>query len=282
MSRSRRVVFVADDLGVSAGTNAGIARAAEAGLVREASLCVTGAAVAEGAALARELGIGVGLHLSLTLGRARTGPLRGLTAADGTFRSLGAVLRSCLLRRPDPAAVAREVAAQLAALRDLGIAPTHLNGHHHVHVFPVVRDVVFDAAARAGVRWTRIPDEQPCAGARWSPARLLLSRLGRRAAPLAGGAGLGWLPFIGLATENRTDFAARLQAIATRLPHGDHEWMVHPRLPDAEAERLDPRGAGRGAAAAAELAALSEPGLTVADLSPCRYADLTTAPMPQN
>jgi predicted glycoside hydrolase/deacetylase ChbG (UPF0249 family) len=251
-------VFCADDLGVSAGCNAGIARAARAGTVGEASLCVTGEAVAEGAALAAELGIGTGLHLSFTLGRALTGALRGFTDGAGRFRGLGAVLRACLLRRVDRKQLLREVDAQLERLRQLVPEPTHINGHHHVHVFPVIRDVAFAAAVRHGMRWTRMPDELPAAGGRCSPARLLLSAMSRRAAPMARAAGLRWLPFVGITTENRTDFGARLTAIAARLPAGACEWMVHPREPDPVADRLDPRGRGRQAAALSELTALAD------------------------
>src|SRR5215831_4765576 len=106
---ARRVVFVADDLGVSAGVNDGIAAAACAGLVREASLCVTGAAVEDGVRRARELGLGIGLHLSFTLGRALGGPIRGLTDANGSFGPLGRALVRCRLGAVDADGVRREV-----------------------------------------------------------------------------------------------------------------------------------------------------------------------------
>src|SRR5262245_13489812 len=179
-----RVVFVADDLGVSQGIDDGIALAARAGNVREASLCVTVKGAEHGVATARAHGLGVGLHLSLTMGRALTGPLRGLTDAYGRFRSLRRVLLACTLGAVDRDAVAREVEAQLQRLCDLGCAPTHLNGHHHVHVFPRVRDVAFAAAARHGVRWTRLPEElpllRPLPAAAW-----LLARMARKARPQA-------------------------------------------------------------------------------------------------
>ena len=256
MNGARRVLFCADDLGVSAGCNEGIAAAA--GVVREASLCVTGEAVAEGA---QQKGMGIGLHLSFTLGRALTGPMRGLTDGRGDFRGLGVVLRACLLRRVDRGQIAREVDAQLERLRSLVPHPTHLNGHHHVHVFPVVREVVFAAAVRHGITWTRMPHELPAGGGPWSPSRATLWWLSRRAMVCARTAGMRWLPFVGLSTENRSDFGARLQAIASRLPAGTCEWMVHPRRPDAVGDRLDPRGAVRAAAAASELVALGDPDL---------------------
>ncbi|HEX5050143.1 MAG TPA: ChbG/HpnK family deacetylase [Planctomycetota bacterium] len=265
----RGLVWVADDLGVSSGTNAGIAQTAAT--VREASLCVTGNAVEAGAAQAQSLGLGVGLHLSFTLGRSLTGPLRGLTDAHGQFLDLRAVLFACLLRRPDRDQVAREVDAQLRRLRELVAAPSHVNGHHHVHVFPVIRDVVFAAASRCGIGWTRMPVEHAAAGGRLRPDRLLLARLAMRAAPHARAAGMRWLPFVGLRTENRADFARRRQRIAARLPAGTYEWMVHPRLPDEDFAALDPRGADRDVAAAAEVAAF---GASCAEAVGRRFAEL--------
>ncbi|MEZ6036668.1 MAG: ChbG/HpnK family deacetylase [Planctomycetota bacterium] len=268
-SKAASVVFVADDLGVSPGANAGIARAATT--VRETSLCVTGAAVEEGAAQATAHGQAVGLHLSFTLGRALTGPLRSLTDADGRFLPLPAVLRACLLRRPDRDQVALEVDAQLTRLFALVPQPSHLNGHHHVHVFPVIRDVVFAAAAARGIGWTRMPRELPHAGSRLAPARLLLARFAASAAPRARAVGLRWLPFVGLTTENRRDFAARAERLAARLPAGPCEWMVHPRVPDREFTAIDPRAAGRDESATAELRALER---GVAGLVGRRFAEL--------
>lgn len=254
------VLFVADDLGVSAGTNAGIERAARAGVLGQASLCVTGAAVEAGVALARRLGIGVGLHLTLSLGHALTGPIPRLTDAAGRFRPLGEVLSACLLRRLDRAAVRREIDAQFARLRELVATPTHLNGHHHVHCFPVIRELAFAAARDCGIPWTRIPDEHPAGGARFRANRVLLSRLAAQARPAAAAHGLRWLPFVGLGCAGRLDFGARLLATATRLPAGDFEWMVHPRYPDETNRALDPAAAD-AAIAAAETDALADAAL---------------------
>lgn len=271
------MVFVADDLGVTAGQNRGIAAAARTGLVREASLCVTGTAVAEAVPMAQDLGIGIGLHLSLTLGRALTGPIRGVTDARGAFRPLRSLLTACLLRAVDRAALTKEIAAQFTRLRELGVAPTHWNGHHHVHVFPVVREAAFAAAQAHGIRWARLPHEPGGMGARCSPARLLLARWAAASEPLARAHGCRWLPFVGLATEARRDFGARAARVADRLAAGPTEWMVHPREPDPGLQLLDPAGHRREAAA--ELATLSNPG--TADrlgLHPVAFADCEALP----
>ena len=173
----RRVVFVADDLGISAGVNEGIAAAAQAGIVREASLCVTGSAVEEGVRLAQQLGIGIGLHLSFTLGRSLSGPIRGLTDAQGRFGGLGRALLRCQLRQVDRGAVAREIEAQLVRLRELGVQATHANGHHHSHCWPVLRELCAEAFARHGIPWTRLPAEAPGIPGRLRPLTMVLGAL---------------------------------------------------------------------------------------------------------
>ena len=254
-----RVVFVADDLGISPGVDEGIAAAAQNGLVREASLCVTGASAEHGVNLAKAAGLGIGLHLSLTLGRALSGPIPGFTDAQGRFRGLGPALRASMLRRVDRAAVGREIAAQLQRLRELGVSATHFNGHHHVHCWPGVREVCFAEAAAAGIRWTRLPAEMAAAGGRLLPRRLALALLARGARRHVTPSGLRALPFVGSTTEYRVDFASAFAAVVARLPMQDCEWMVHPRVADAEFARLDPSGSRFEPAAAAELAALTAP-----------------------
>lgn len=274
------MVFCADDLGVSVGANAGVARAVRAGLVREASFCVTGAAAEEGAELAHALGdrLRVGLHLSFTLGRALTGPIRGLTDRSGRFHALRRVLAACLRRGVDFAAVRAEVVAQLERLRGLDLAPSHLNGHHHVHCFPVVRDAVVEVACTEGIVWTRAPAETGPGAARTSPARAVTAWLARGYALRARRAGLRFLPFLGFSLRARRDYRGRALAVAERLAPGTYEWMVHPREPDPAFAELDRLGAGDAAGVRAELEALADPGFAAAlrarGVAPASFADL--------
>ncbi len=280
----RLVIFNADDLGISPGTNDGIQAAVEAGLVREASLCVTGIAAEAGAAMAARLGerLRVGLHLSLTLGAARTGAIRGLTDTAGSFAPLPHVLRSCLARRVDGAAVEAEIRAQLAALRALGIEPTHLNGHHHVHTFPVVRDALLRVLKDDPISYIRLPNESARTAPRLAPRRLLLGhfarRLGRslrrlRQPPRS-------LPMVGLALLDEPDYRTRFLRTAGTLRCAT-EWMLHPRAADADFARLDHHTAGAYTHHQEELATLADPAFVEQvrglGIRPGRYSELDGA-----
>ncbi len=282
--RSKRVVFNADDLGVSHGTNEGIEAAFEGGLIKEASLCVTGEAFEEGAALARRLApdLGVGLHLSFTLGRAVTGPIRGLTDAEGTFLPLATVLRRTLFSRLDRDRIAAEIEAQIQRAEEAGIELTHLNGHHHVHVYPQIGEALRDVLARRPVPYLRVPLPPPW----WKkPFRMnLLTFLSRRFC------GKRWslpavrvgLPLIGLGVFGAEDYHRKFLGAASRLEDGAYEWMVHPRMPDpvfARMDHLDPKIEELGRY---ELETLCDPKiqeeLAALGIRSCRYAELFGPP----
>jgi predicted glycoside hydrolase/deacetylase ChbG (UPF0249 family) len=238
----RRIVFCADELGLSSETNEGIRRVAHAGLVREASLCVTGDAAEEGAALARELraSLGVGLELCFTAGRALTGYIRGLTDEHGRFLPASQVFASCLFGRPDPDEVAREVEAQLVRLRDYGLDISHVGGRHGVHLFPRVREAVLDAAPRHGIRWTRAPGTRDYTdyAVDLLTGRMLIEWMVKGFKALATSKGLRSLPYLAVWRKERGEYRDRFEHLASRLPRGRFEWSVHPRLGSDELAAL--------------------------------------------
>ncbi|HEX5138483.1 MAG TPA: ChbG/HpnK family deacetylase [Planctomycetota bacterium] len=176
---SRLLVFNADDLGRSAEANEGIATAAAAGFALEASLMVTCGASSEAGA---RTGLGTGLHFCLTEGRALTGRMRGLTDSGGRFRPLPWVVAACLARVPSLDEVRRELRAQLDRARALGARVGHLNGHHHVHLLPVVRDAVIDLARSEGFAHVRAPGARQAIGGLRGRVVAWLGRGFRRAA----------------------------------------------------------------------------------------------------
>jgi chitin disaccharide deacetylase len=138
LSPARWLIVNADDLGLSAGVNAGIVEAHERGIVTSASLMVRAPAAAAAAAYARRRSeLSVGLHVDLGEWAVR----------DGEW-----VLRYEVVPTDDPAAVAAEVVRQLDQFRTLiGRDPTHLDSHQHVHRAEPPRSVLIAAAGRLAV-----------------------------------------------------------------------------------------------------------------------------------
>ncbi len=152
------LTLCADDYGLAPGVGAAIRDLIAKGRL-QATGCMTGSPhwPAE-AGLLKPLAdrADIGLHVTLTDQRP-LGPMPGL-APDGRLPPLGRLLTLALARRLDRAEIACEVERQFDAFETaLGRAPDFIDGHHHVHQLPVVRDVVLDLwRRRMGRRgWVR-------------------------------------------------------------------------------------------------------------------------------
>lgn len=134
----RALIVNADDLGLSAGVNRGIAQAHEQGMVTSASLMVRAPHAAEAAAYAQaHPALSVGLHVDL---------------AEWHYTGEAWVAAYEIVPVGDTDAVAAEVAAQLARFEALmGRPPTHLDSHQHVHREEPARGVVREHGVRLGV-----------------------------------------------------------------------------------------------------------------------------------
>jgi len=135
---TRVLIVNADDFGLSAGVNRGIARAHDEGIVTSTSAMVRQDAIEEAAELARARPrLSVGLHIDLSEWVYR----------DGEWVPLYEVVVG-----EDRAAVEAEVAAQLASFVSLfGRQPTHLDSHQHRHLEEPIRSVVVETGRRLGV-----------------------------------------------------------------------------------------------------------------------------------
>ena len=158
----RELIVNADDFGYSSERDAGILACWAAGGITSASLLVNGATAATAARSAARVAMPIGLHFNLTEGAPLcTAHVPTLVGADGRLRGKAALWRASEAGEVDAEDVARELRAQLArfgALSD-GAAPSHCDGHQHVHVIRDLAAVIAATLQRAGVRRTRIPYE---------------------------------------------------------------------------------------------------------------------------
>lgn len=208
----RWLVVNADDLGRTAGINAGIFEAHRRGIVSSATLMVGFAAAAPAArALADHPELGVGLHVTLTGGTPTLPASRVPSLVDGQGRFPA---KPDGLIDPVPGELAAEIRNQLRIFVDLvGRPPTHLDSHHHSHRHPLVLDAVVDVA-----REHRLPVRAS------SPE--VASRL-----DAAG------IPSTGAFVERFFGDEARLDVlldILDRLGPGSTELMCHPARVDEE------------------------------------------------
>ena len=160
----RHLIVTADDFGFSEDVNAAVIEGYRDGIVTAASLMIAGPARDGAIALAREHpGLSVGLHLVLVDGRAvlSHAEIPDLVDAAGAFRGspLAAGLHyqfSARARRQ----LVLEIAAQLAAFRRTGLTLSHVDGHHHLHLHPVVLGILSELAPEYGIPRIRLPAEE--------------------------------------------------------------------------------------------------------------------------
>ncbi|MGE0253543.1 MAG: ChbG/HpnK family deacetylase [Alphaproteobacteria bacterium] len=137
------IVLCADDYGLSPAVDGGIATLAQCGRLTAVScLAVLPRWPHAALQLAGLSGrIDIGLHFALTE-FAPLGPMPRL-APHGTFPALSGFGQAAATRRLDHAEIATEFSRQFDAfVAATGRTPDFVDGHHHVHQFPVVRDVV--------------------------------------------------------------------------------------------------------------------------------------------
>ena len=237
-----RVIFNADDFGRSRSINTAVIRAHREGVLTTASLMVNGEAYEEAVELARaHPTLGVGLHLTLVMGRATLPPaeISGLVNEQGQFADnpVAAGLRGFFRRSLRPQFEA-EIGAQIAKFRATGLPMDHLNGHLNFHLHPMIFDVLMRRQADwqlPAVRLTRDPfwlnarlaDGQWFYRATHAFIYLLLSAWSRGRLRARG---IRFVPHVfGLLQNARVDEDYLLKLLPA-LPAGDVEIYAHPNL----------------------------------------------------
>jgi chitin disaccharide deacetylase len=233
----RTLVVNADDLGLTVGVNNGIFDAHHRGILTSASLMANAPAAANAICRARSRStLGIGVHLTLVDGAPMLLPDRvpTLVQDDGRFHvSWRPFIVACLTGRVSMNDVERELAAQIESVVSQGIAPTHLDSHKHVHLFPPVFEIVVRLADRFRIPVIRVPYE----GTMADVPLLVWAHHDYRLAALQG---ITTPRFVGRAMTGVMT-ANALAAALRRLPAGRTELMVHPGYVDDALRQLPTR-----------------------------------------
>ena len=239
---ARRLIINADDFGRSPSINQAVIRAHCEGVLTTASLMVNEAAAGPAAELARaHPTLGVGLHLSLVCGRSALRPkeIPALVNARSEFSSNPVTAgASYFARRGLRAQLREEIHAQVDCFHATGLPMDHLNGHLHLHLHPVIFDLLMENAAEWGIKYVRLTQEPF-----WLTACLVKGRwayrvvhaaifriLSRRAAGRLQARGIRHTGNVfGLLQDGHVDEEYLLKLLPV-LPPGDIELYSHPSL----------------------------------------------------
>ncbi len=159
--KSRRLIINGDDFGVSREVNEAVILAHRRGILTSASLMVSGQAFEHAVILAKENPrLAVGLHVTCVDGRPVLGPseIPHVVCKNGTFPSdpamAGLQYFFCPSARKD---LFNEIAAQFEKFSQSGLVFSHVDGHCHLHVHPVVLDAVVQLSERYRIKRVRVP-----------------------------------------------------------------------------------------------------------------------------
>lgn len=237
----RRLIVNADDFGIHAAVNAGIATGHRDGIITSASLMAGGGAFDDAVRLAAENPrLGVGVHLTLVGGGKPVLPAAAvptLVDGQGCFPAgHPAFIASYLAGRIALDEAAAELAAQVAKIVTAGVTPSHFDSHQHLHALPGIFAIVTDLAGRYGVRALRKPAESLTyfGGMKASAGRVigrsglsLLAGWTMRSEKMAGLKAPQY--FFGMLAGGQMNLA-RLKRVLDSLPDGDAEVMTHPGM----------------------------------------------------
>jgi predicted glycoside hydrolase/deacetylase ChbG (UPF0249 family) len=128
---TRVLIVNADDFGLTRGVSRGILEAYRNGIVTSTTLMVNRDADPAQLEELHASGLGVGLHVNLTLGAPVSDPRRVASLLDDTGQLVRDARVQAERARPEEARI--EMGNQIEAFRRLmGRFPTHLDSHHHV------------------------------------------------------------------------------------------------------------------------------------------------------
>ncbi len=161
---NRFAVINADDFGFSKGVNQAIIKAHESGILTSTSLMVTGNYFEEAVALAKtHPDLGVGLHLVLVCGKSVLPPAKIPHLVDESGNFLNNSVAAGLRYQFNAAAkqeLTLEICAQLEKFHQTGLNLSHVDGHLHLHVHPVILQILVELAEEFQIPFIRLPYEE--------------------------------------------------------------------------------------------------------------------------
>ena len=138
---AKRLIVTADDFGLTRGLNEAVLRGYREGILRYASLMVDAPYAGEAVAIAKKNpGLGVGIHVELCRENPALWGIRYFGLPSGR-RAVEPLLR-----------------AQIEKFLAMGLKPTHIDGHFHLHAHPTIFPVLTRLAREYGIPRTRLPN----------------------------------------------------------------------------------------------------------------------------
>ena len=161
-----KLIFNADDFGISQGVNEAIFKAHTQGILNSTSIMITLKYVPQALELAKQMpDLNIGLHANLTNESSvlKQNEIPLLVDENGKFKH-GFVNLACLsLLHPTELKnqAKKEIKAQIEKALSCGIKLTHLDSHRHIHMIPAIFKAYMESAEEYNIPRIRFVNENP-------------------------------------------------------------------------------------------------------------------------
>lgn len=157
------VIFNADDFGLTKGVNDGIIKAFNDGVLTSTTMMVNMPAFEDAVALAKQNPkLGVGIHLVATMGKPLLphSEISSLVDDNGMFhKKFSTLIKNIISGKTKIKELKAEFHAQIEKFLETGLFPTHLDSHQHIHMFPVIFNVIVELCRDFNIFKIRKPNE---------------------------------------------------------------------------------------------------------------------------
>ncbi len=212
----KKLIINADDFGLADGCNRGIIDAMKNGIVTSTTVMINMPKAVEAIDLAKKVGIKeMGVHLTLTCGKPLLSKEEVPSLVDENGRFYRRVAK--LLPLVNLEEVEKELRAQIDEFLKTGLKLTHLDSHHHVHMYDGIKEIVSKLAKEYCVS-VRHPDEK---------TKEYLSKLGIRTTD-----------FFSMNFYGKDATLENLKRIIKQFPEGTIEIMTHPAYVDEKLKNI--------------------------------------------
>jgi len=162
--RRLQLIVNADDFGISEEVNESVVRAFKYGVLTSCSLMVTGPAFDQAVKLAKDNPkLSVGIHVVSVMGKSvlSKSEIPTLVDEEKNFSNSPVVagLKYYFSKRAR-FELRKELAAQFEKFKSTGLPLSHIDGHLHMHVHPVIFDAALELGEAYGAKRMRVPLEE--------------------------------------------------------------------------------------------------------------------------
>lgn len=160
---AKNIIITSDDFAISKGVDETVLELCKIGALNSVSSFVVTERFTSSIAKLKQTNVNIGLHLSLTFGKALTVTRHSLiTDGNGNFNKSFVQILFLSFAKPTELQkiIEPEIKAQLATLMQHIASPSHIDGHQHIHTIPAVFEVVKKLQKEFNIPRVRIINEK--------------------------------------------------------------------------------------------------------------------------